>query len=432
MSHGDSPSRVRYAVVLATTFTSFLLYLDRICLAEIVKAPSFLADLALNKDQIGDVLAAFFFAYALAQVPAGCLGDRFGARGMMTFYVALWSVATVVTGMAGGFVSLLVARLGCGIAQAGAYPVSGGLLSRWVPFPARALASSVVAFGGRVGGAVAPYLTVLLIAGMDGWRPPLIVYGVAGLGVAGLFWVVFRERPEQHPRCNAAECALIERSRPPGVTSPHGQRPPVPWLGTLTSRSLWCNCVVQWGTNIGWAFLVTWLPTYLKEAKGAGGVEGGRMASIALFTGMAGMLFGGWLCDAATRRMGIRWGRSVPLALTRFLAAAAYLACLWLESPWALVAAFAFVAFMTDMGLASSWAFTQDVSGRNVGAIFGWGNMWGNLGAALTAKLLPKVIGTEAHRDWDNAFLLCAASFVIAGVAALGIDATKPIGGKQE
>ncbi len=419
---------MRHAVLLVTTLTSFLLYLDRVCVAEIVKVESFQNELVLDRDRIGLVLAAFFYAYALAQVPAGWFSDRFGARGMMTFYIGLWSVFTALTGLAGGLVTLLIARIGCGIAQAGAYPASGALLSRWIPFGRRALASSVVAFGGRAGGAVAPLLTVLLVVNLGNWRWPLLLFGGAGLLVAGLFWMIFREQPADHPRCNAVERALVEESRPPGATLPRGRATRVPLRQLLASRSLWLMCVSQWCSNVGWVFLVTWLPTYLRQVKQVEPVSGGRMATTALLVGMAGMLFGGWITDAATRRLGLRWGRVLPLALSRFLAAAAYVSCLWLDSPWAVTAAFAAVAFMTDLGLPPCWAYFQDVGGKNVGSVLGWANMWGNLGAGATSQLLPWVLKTWDHnQDWHEAFLLCAASFVIAGVASLGIDARAPV-----
>ncbi len=428
MNQSLRPTHVRYAVLLATTLTSFVLYLDRVCIAEIVKADAFKSELHLGPDDVGKVLSSFFFGYGLAQVPSGWLADRFGARGMMTFYVALWSVFTALTGFVHGLVALVVVRVGFGFAQAGAYPTSGGLLSRWIPFPVRGLASSVVTFGGRCGGAVAPWLTALLIVELQSWRLVLLVFSLAGIAVSAAFWFVFRERPAVHPLCNAAECDLIEKSRPATATSPHGRAHHVPWRELFASRSLWLMCLSQCCTNIGWAFLITWLPTYLKEAQHVDPVTGGKMASTALFVGMSGMIFGGWLTDAATRRLGARWGRALPLAGSRYLAAGAYVSCLWLDSPWALTAAFALVAFATDIGLPASWAYMQDVGGRHVGSILGWPNMWGNLGAFATAGLLPWVNRTfDANHDWHEAFLVCAGAFVISGTASLGIDATKPV-----
>jgi ACS family glucarate transporter-like MFS transporter len=163
------------------------------------------------------------------------------------------------------------------------------------------------------------------------------------------------------------------------------------------------------------------LPRYLEEAHQIPLVERGQMASLPILVGIVGMLSGGWITDALTRRIGIRWGRALPMALTRFGAMAAYLVVPLLDSPWAIIAAFCAMAAASDLGVPSVWAFMQDVGGRNVGAILGWGNMWGNLGAALSPIILNKIV--EAN-GWDAGFLACAAAYAMAGIAALGVNAT--------
>ena len=125
------PTNTRHKVIGTTTLVAVLLYLDRICIAEIAKLDTFKNELGLSATQTGAVLSAFFFSYALAQVPAGWLSDRFGARRMLPIYIVLWSICTALTGLATGFVMLIVARLIFGIAQAGCYPTAGSLIKRW-------------------------------------------------------------------------------------------------------------------------------------------------------------------------------------------------------------------------------------------------------------------------------------------------------------
>ncbi|HXT58622.1 MAG TPA: MFS transporter [Pirellulales bacterium] len=430
-----APSNVRYAILGVTTLASLLLYLDRICLAEVLSNPSVIKALGLTDAQIGWSLSAFFWSYALGQVPSGWISDRFGARRMLTVYILSWSLFTALTGWAVGFVMLFILRLSVGVAQAGAYPTSGGIVSRWIPLAYRGTASSIVTFGGRLGGAVAPYSTSWLIP-LCGWRVAMLLYGLIGAAVAGAFWRLFRNRPAEHPRCNPAELALIAYGRS-ADPSPNGSAADLsektkPVVGAvLRNASMWLMCLSQFTTNVGWVFLVTWLPTYLKNAKGAG-ESSGLMGTTVLLVGMAGMLLGGRTTDWATRRLGIRWGRSLPLVLSRFVAAGAFLIVPELESAWAATAAFAMVAFATDLGVAGTWAFMQDVGGKYVGAILGWGNMWGNLGAAVSPPLLNWVsAGTGpaglATRNWNIAFAVCAAGFIVSGLASLGINAAEPV-----
>jgi MFS family permease len=415
----EPASNVRWLVVLAVTLTSVLLYLDRICISEVLKYDSARRDLHLDDAQIAWSYSAFFIAYALAQVPSGWFADRFGVRSLLT-----------LCGWAASFGALFVLRLGIGLAQAGAYPTSGSLLSRWVPLARRGMASSLVAFGGRLGGVIAPKLTTELIVALGSWRPVMVIYGAAGCLAAVAYWAVVRDRPDEHPRCNAAELALIGRGRRPTSDreqAGHLAQTVAMLAGLMKSGGMWLMCLSQFTTNVGWAFLITWLPAYLTKSLQVSNELGASMTSVVLFTGMAGMLAGGYVTDWATRRLGLRWGRSLPLVASRFMAAAAFLLVGHLDSPWAVVAAFAVVAFSTDIGVAGTWAFMQDVGGRYVGAVLGWGNMWGNFGAAVS-PFLPRWLGVSPEStNWNAVFVACAGAFVISGLASLGIDATKPV-----
>src|SRR5688572_31755862 len=96
---GARPTNIRRQIIAVSMLMAFILYLDRICMGEIVKSASFNQDLGLTKGEIGDVLSVFFLAYALLQVPAGWASDRFGARAMLTTYIILWSGFTILTGL---------------------------------------------------------------------------------------------------------------------------------------------------------------------------------------------------------------------------------------------------------------------------------------------------------------------------------------------
>lgn len=591
------PTIVRHVVVFVSVLMSLLLYLDRFCVSFAERYIK--EDLGLTNYQIGWVLSAFFWSYALAQVPSGWLTDRYGARGLMVLYIVTWSAFTALTGLASGFLFLIAMRLGFGIGQAGAYPTAAGLLSRWVPFGNRGTASSFVALGGRIGGAIAPLLTMSLMLifvpsskssalqehqllpgqaaalgakifanatpaanriwtllsdeertfiqtigekhnlaqqmrtavlleaeslteqnkpsaaqqqrseaeklayqlsppertrlidilnslldrddfyspeafgalnlereGLSflrriqegqsltsherqrlnrllletafpteigkiyvaGWRPMMFVYGISGLLVAFLFLVAYRNRPEEHPLCNAAEHDLINAGRPAGAPSPHGKAGAIPWGRFVRSISLWLDSLTQVGTNIGWLFLVTFLARYLYEVHHVEIVTRAWMASIPLMGGMLGMLAGGPLTDRLVLRVGLKWGRRLPISITRFIAAAMYVASLWTNDPWMATILFALVAFFCDLGIAALWAFKQDVGGRYVGSILGWGNMWGNLAAACALPLYNWVLTEQPTPEhWQRMFLVCAGAFCLSGVAGMGIDATIPI-----
>jgi sugar phosphate permease len=88
------------------------------------------------------------------------------------------------------------------------------------------------------------------------------------------------------------------------------------------------------------------------------------------------------------------------------------------------VAALGVMAFLVDLHNPTIWSFAQDVGGKNVGAALGFGNMLGNLGAALSPILLTEV---RDAAGWSAVFTCCGCSFVAAALCACLLDATKPV-----
>ncbi|MCY2964536.1 MAG: MFS transporter [Planctomycetota bacterium] len=571
----ERPTSIRRMVVAVTVGMAVILYLDRFCVSTSERYIK--EDLGLSETQISWFTSVFFWAYALGQVPAGWFGDRAGIRWVLAGYILLWSLFTGFIGLATGVVMLLTMRVGCGIAQAGAFPLSGSLVRRWVPFQNRGFASGLVALGGRLGAVIAPLLTGYLmisfvplstpvqldgrtilapqalakkllpskpddksgpptpashvwtlltsadqetlreIATADpeigstpdsaqrvadvmnhilnspklfdeasmgrlslseeavsflkrdtlggpplteverprfhrlilesafrnevgklyvkGWRPVLFVYGFAGVAVAFLFWFVFRDWPAKQPWCNLAEQRLIAgvaenaalpADLPTATSKPTSTKLPI--LAILRSRGLMLSSISQFGTNVAWLFLLTSLPRYLIEVHDVPILKRSLMVSLPPLAGIAGMLLGGRLTDWLTGVIGLRWGRALPMGLTRFGIAIAYLACLWVESAWWAIAMVAAAFFFVDLGVGAVWAYMQDVGGRHVGPVLGWGNMWGNIGAAVANPLYNFVLGEHPTvRDWNNLFIVCAGMAVVSGVAGLAINANIPV-----
>lgn len=424
--NSPTPTGVRHRIIGITTLVAFTMYLDRICIAEIAKLDDFRDTLMLSEKETGAILSAFFFTYALGQVPAGWLSDRLGSRIMLPVYIIIWSICTMFTGLANGFAMLFIARLLFGFAQAGCYPTASSLIKRWIPPLRRGTASSLVSFGGRLGGATAPLLTAWLLRDILSWQGVLVAYGISGFLVAVLFRKVVRENPSDHTACNQAELDLVQESTTISKSTDALRFPSI--MPMVKSVPLWCMCSLQFGINVGWVFLVTWLPKYLKDVKQVDPGLGGLMSTLVLFAGIVGTLCGGPLTDYSVRKLGRRWGRSVPMIGSYGLAIVAYLSCLQLESAWAFIAAASVVAFATDLSVPGIWAYMQDIGGKNPAAVFGWGNMWGNFGAATTPLLVPIVLEKwDANGDWHEAFIMFSAGYVVAAIAALLINAERTV-----
>jgi MFS family permease len=426
------PTRIRFVTAGVLTVMACLLYLDRYAVG--IAAERMRVDLAMTQAQMSWFLSAFFWAYALGQVPAGWLSDRFGPRLMLSLFIAAWSLFTGLLGTTSAVPLILLWRFLCGAAQAGAYPVASGMLRAWFPVGQRGVASSIVTMGGRWGAVLAPILTGSLMAAWDGrWQSVLLLYGAAGIAVVAAFALLCRNTPPEHPACNAAERELILE----GAANVPGS-PPFPWRGVLTSLSLWGSSLTQLLMNAGWLFVVTWLPRYLEKVHGVPLQEQAAMTAIPIVAGIAGMWGGGRWTDAASRRWGLKWGRRIPLITTRFAAAAGYAACLivgqWTPDPaervlpWAIIACLSLTTFSSDLGVPAIWAYTQDVGGKFTASIMGWSNMWGNCGAAIAPLLYHAVLGeAPSLADWNALFALCAGVFALSGLTSLALDASKPI-----
>ncbi len=171
-SNASRPTSLRYLVIAAATLAAVLLYLERVCISVAIAYVG--EDLRLSLREIDWALGIFFWAYALGQLPSGWLTDRFGPRRMMTIYLVAWSVFGVSIALAHSFILLLLARFALGLSQAGAYPTVTVLIKRWTPPAARGWASSVVAFGGRFGGAGANLLTAVIIVAFVPLHTPAV------------------------------------------------------------------------------------------------------------------------------------------------------------------------------------------------------------------------------------------------------------------
>jgi ACS family glucarate transporter-like MFS transporter len=300
------------------------------------------------------------------------------------------------------------------------------------------------------------------------WR--YVFFGYAGLGFvwALFFYRQFRETPDVHERCNEAERALIRGgprpttdypleaipyavdttpaddatsraslraaglgSASPGSASSGSASSGVAGSGVFgsgvagvptkshemplalsmaLSPTMWLLCGISTFVNVGWIFLVTFLPTYLKNVHGMPLVTIGALAALPVFAGMCGGMLGGIGTDMLVHRFGLVWGRRIPGLVATVGAGLGYLACLPIDNPYLLVVVFAMVGLLIDFGLGSLWAVYQDIAGRRVAAVLGFANMCGNLAAGF----FPMVIGWWADLNrWDLVFVGSASALFI-------------------
>jgi ACS family glucarate transporter-like MFS transporter len=423
----------RYLIVAVTAVAAMLMYIDRVCFSTLIGPVQI--DLGLSDRERARILGAFFLTYALFQIPVGALADRYGPRLVLSLSIAAWSLVTAGTGLVSSFAALVAVRLLLGVSEAGAYPAAAGLVKRWARPDERGKFSSAVALGGRIGGAVAPKLTAWLAVALAGvvvagaavgasgvnWRAVFVVYGLSGVAIAAVFWLVVRDWPPREVPPAESPASDGDALPPKSAAVP---RSFASQLGVLCrSRRMWFFGGLQFCNNIPWAVLITLLPLYIQD-RGVEFERVGEVQSLILFVGCGGMFLGGVLGDFVYRKLGPRRGRSLPIAA---LMTGGALMCATVSASPALpvaIAALALMALFQDTAIPSVWAFAQDVGGKNVGAALGFGNMLGNFGAAASPILLTEV---KLLGGWEAVFGVCAASYLVSATCGWMLDASTPV-----
>ncbi len=413
-------SRVRYTVLAFVSSLSLITYLDRVCISG--SAPFITSELGLTPVQMGSVFTAFGMAYAAFEVPSGWLGDMIGPRKVLTRIVVWWSAFTTLTGLVRGLWSLRVVRFLFGAGEAGAYPNTAKIISRWMPPLERGFAQGIVWTCGRAGGAFAPWLTVLMI-GYLGWRPTFWVFGAVGLVWAIFFWLWFRDTPQEKPSVNELELVTI-RGGQAASTSARDAHIRAPWSRLLVSGNLWAICWMYFCMSYGWYFYITWLPTYLK-ARGTSMLRAGIYGGMPLLFGAFGCALGGLLTDYVVKRTGNLKNRRYIGFTGFFLGSLCTLASVWFENPLGTVLAFALASFFGDLTMGSCWAVCLDVGHGLAGTVSGCMNTWGNVGGALS----PIVTGLLVQRigSWNFPILLAGGIFMLGALLWLRIDPTQSV-----
>lgn len=410
-------SGARHWVVGWILVAAAISYLDRVCIS--TAAPAIKADLALSDSQMGLVFSAFTLAYALFEIPAGWLADRYGARITLSRVVVWWSFFTAITGTAWNLGSLLVLRFLFGTGEAGMFTGAAQAFGRWLPVAERGRAFGLALMTAAFGGALSQPAVVFLL-GHVGWREAFVVFGAVGFVWAAGWWWWFRDDPATHPACNEAELELIVAGR---GTFQHGAT--VPWRVLFGNRAVLGLCFTHFCAAYGWYFYLTWLPTYFLRARGLDLKSVGWLAALPLLGIGFGSLVGGLASDHMMRRFGARTGRRLLPLIAHPLAAVALVAGLYTPNAIPSAIFFSLAAALGAVGVACSWATCVDVGGPNAGVVGGAMNMLGNLGGTLC----PIIIGYSLDwlGAWEPSLLLVAAMYVVAAIAWLGIDPTERV-----
>jgi MFS transporter, ACS family, glucarate transporter len=415
----DRPTYARGWVIFFAITLAIITYIDRVCISQ--AAPAMRRDLGLTTVQMGWAFFAFTWAYALFEIPGGWMGDRWGARKVLMRIVVWWSFFTAATAWVWNLSSLIVTRALFGAGEAGCFPNLTKAFTTWLPMRERVQAQGIMWLSARWGGAFTPLLVALILTHLS-WRRAFELFGILGVVWAIFFYRWYRDNPREHPSLNEAEKLLLPP--PESVIAAHE---PVPWGRFLRSKTVWLLWAQYMCLSYGWYFYITWLPTYLQEARGTTLTRGALLAGIPLFFGGLGSLFCGYLSSYLERRTGkVREVRRWLAGIGFFGASLCLVLSVNIVDPlWAMIA-MGLASFANDLVMPPAWSACMDVGGKYVGTLSGSMNMMGNLAGGL-GPLAVGYILQATGQNWAITFYVSAAIYFLGIFCWMFLDPVTPL-----
>ncbi|MDO9145613.1 MFS transporter [Rhodoferax sp.] len=321
-----NPPRVNWRTHLSLGLLALVYifsYIDRQVISILIEPIK--QEFGASDTQIGLLTGiAFGLLYALMGIPLGRLADRSNRRNIIAISCTLWSLATMACGMAAQFWQLLAARMAVAIGEAGGMAPSISLVSDLYPPKRRSLVISLFMMG--------PHLGVLIglalggwIAQNYGWRTTFIAFGIPGIVLGPLVWLLVRE-----PRRGGFDAP---KAGPVAATEPLWTQ-----VRRLLAISAFRNVALACGMAgvAGYGYGI-WTPSFLVRTHGLSIAHAGLMFGVASGVGaVGGALFSGALCDRLTPR-DVRWQIGLPLIGVALSVPTALTFLLWpTGSPWVL------------------------------------------------------------------------------------------------
>jgi len=414
------PPRIRRSQTLALVLLvvcGVINYLDRATLA--VANEYIRADLGLSLGQMGLLLSAFSWSYALCQLPVGALVDKVGPRWLLGIGLVVWSLAQAAGGLASTFGYFVIARIALGIGEAPQFPAAARVVSNWFPQRSRGTPTGVYNSASPLGVALAPLLLSPLIIATS-WHWAFFVTGGLGL-VAAIVWITLYRDPVP-AQMSAAERAYLEADDA-GTEKPATSF--AAWRALFRHRTTWGMMLGFFGSvYLNWVYL-TWLPGYLRTERHMDLAYAGLAASVPFICGFAGALIAGWASDRVARNAAspLSGRRNAVVVSTLGMVAFTIPAAL-VESNVVAVACISIVIFLANASSACAWSLaTVAAPPSRIASLGALQNFGGFLGGALA----PILTGYIAQTWSFVPALLTGAAIAFCGAMSYHFLVVRPI-----
>jgi sugar phosphate permease len=410
--------KVRYLMLGLMCLMYFIAYIDRVNIS--IVGPMLKQEMGLTPVQLGLVFSAFAYPYAAMQIFGGWLADKLGPRLVLGVLSTIWAVATILCGMSWGIGSLIVFRVMLGIGEGGAFPAATRAFTYWMPASERGFAQGITHSFARLGGAVTPPIVMVIVAAY-GWRESFWILGAVSLVWTVFFVWLFRNTPIEHKWVKPAELKEIgidaaEMKKAAGGKTPWRQMFKRMWLVTFVD---FC-----YGWSL-WVFL-TWLPSYLKDARGFDMKQLALFTALPLMAGVVGDTLGGVVSDYIYKKTGsLKLARRSLLVVGLGGALVFIIPAIYTSTAITAVILLAASFFFLELTNAVLWSLPLDIAGKFAGTA---GGMM-NTGFGVAGMISPVAFGylIQTTGSYEVPFLISAALLAIAVVCSFWIDPTNTI-----
>ena len=274
----------RWTIVALLFFATTINYVDRQVLG--ILAPTLTRELNWSEADYGRIVSWFSFAYGFGLLFMGRFLDWIGTRRGFSISIVAWSLAAMGHAFARSVMGFSIARAALGVGEAGNFPGAIKTVAEWFPKRERALATGIFNAGSNVGAIIAPLLVPAITLAL-GWQWAFILTGAIGF-VWLIFWLIFYQSPETHPRLDRGELQYI---RSDVADEPTGR---IAWARLLTYRQTWAFMLGKAMTDPIWLFYLFWLPKFLDATWGVK-LAGLAAPLIAIYlVADVGSVGGGW------------------------------------------------------------------------------------------------------------------------------------------
>ena len=394
----------RYRVLVFIFFLMIITYLDRGSIGLV--ATEIKEEFHLNNEQFGWVLGAFALAYALFEIPSGMLSDRIGQKAVFIRIVLWWSLFTALTGFSTGLVSLVIVRFLFGMGEAGVFPTTAGIVSRWFPVAETARSFNITTLAQSVGLCIAP-LFIIPIAEKFGWRSTFYVNGFIGLLWVWVCYTWFKNDPSEAKYVSERERAYIIENRRFRKSSHY-----FPIKSIFKSRSLVAISFIHFCACWGFYFFISWLPVYLEEGRHFSKHDAKLIIALMFAGGVIVVLLGGTFFDWLVRKKGLLFSRR-SMGMTILGGTAVSLFITGVTSSNTVVILSLVTAFLFfPLNNTNNYAVCIDIGGNHAGAVAGVMNFTGQMGAFFMLVLFGKLV------DMTHSYNIPV--IVVAGMLGIG------------